>query len=147
MMSLWFRYSPNTASIHQELEIPCQGRKGGRFSHGVKGFQIKFLELNILYGGVDHSPDKHLWSTHSVPETAQGTGERQGLQAHSLMGETDKQEMIPEHALGAVETPRRGGSSHSGRKRQVKLSGGSRTACSSNHLRLGCISQAFKEKK
>lgn len=59
-----------------------------------------------------------------------------------------KQEMIPEHALGAVETPRRGGSSHSGQRRQVKLSGGSRTApsCSSNHLRLSCISQAFKEK-
>lgn len=88
MTSLWFGYPPNAASIHQEREIPCQGRKGGRFFQGVKGFQVKFLELNILYGRHNQLPGRHLWSTHSARHSVR-PGETGCLGAHSSMGETD----------------------------------------------------------
>lgn len=75
MMFLKVWVSPKHCLIHQELEIPCQGRKRGRFFQGVKRFQIKFLESNILCGGINCLPDKHLWSSHTVPHTVRGTGE------------------------------------------------------------------------
>lgn len=56
--------TPNTASVHGELEIPCQGRKGRRFFLRVRGFQIKFLQLNILHGSIDQLPDGQLWRAH-----------------------------------------------------------------------------------
>lgn len=57
--------------------------------------------------------------------------------------------MTPEHALGAGETPRRGGSSSSGWRSQVKLSGGSTTTlpCSSNSLGWVAFLGHSREKK
>lgn len=56
MMFLKVWVSPKHCLIHQELEIPCQGRKRERFFQGVKRFQIKFLESNILCGGINCLP-------------------------------------------------------------------------------------------
>lgn len=61
-MAEWCPYGlgtpTNTALFIENLKFPT--RKGERFFQGVKGFQIKFLELNILYSGINHLPDRHL---------------------------------------------------------------------------------------
>lgn len=134
-MSLRLGYPQNAASIHQGLEILCHGRKGGRFFHGVKGFHIEFPELSILCGGINYLHDKHLWSTYYVLCGAQGRqrAHRWSRKQPKNLRKHEGQEALP---IG-------------GWRSQVKLSGKSRTTppCSSNYLRLGCISQAFKGKK
>ena len=45
-------------------------------SEGVEGFQMKYLELNILYCGINHWPDCHSWSLYCVPDPMRGTGEK-----------------------------------------------------------------------
>lgn len=36
---------------------------------------MKFLELNILYCGINRLPDCHSWSPYCVPDPMRGTGE------------------------------------------------------------------------
>lgn len=119
---------------------------GEESSEGVKWFQMKFLELNILYGGISHLSDCHSWSV-AVCQTPWEAHRRHGCPwAHRVIGATHAGN-DPGICPGCWGNSQRGGPSVGVEAAKTPGGGGTTPPCSSNNLKLGCISQAFKGEK